>query len=75
MVRRFADREPGRPSALTDAEMWVTPEVWAQVTALLQQASVLIHGEAKRPRAPGTIHVNLTAAAFQMRTGGHDDVA
>ena len=51
---------------MTDAEMWVTPDVWAEVVALVQQASRLTHAEAQPPRTEGTIHVNLTAAAFEM---------
>jgi DNA-binding transcriptional ArsR family regulator len=66
LERRFAMRKQGTPSALTDAELWVTPKVWAQVTALVAKASTLIHAEAKSPRAKGTVHVNMTAAVFEM---------
>jgi DNA-binding transcriptional ArsR family regulator len=72
MVRRYALRRPGVPGSLTDAELWVTPEVWARALELTEQASHLLHAEAKTPRAPGTVHVNMTAAVFQMtdRTKG-----
>lgn len=66
LVRRFDRRKPKTRSALTDAATWVTPEVWAQVTQHLQAASSLVHGEAQPPRTAGTIHVNLTSAAFVM---------
>ena len=66
LVRRFGIRAPLTPSWLTDAEMWVAPDVWEQVRDLVEQASRLVHAEAKPPRTPGTIHVNLTAAAFEM---------
>jgi DNA-binding transcriptional ArsR family regulator len=66
MVRRYALRKPGVPASLTDAELWVTPDVWDRAMALMEQASHLLHGEAKTPRAAGTLHVNMTAAAFQM---------
>ena len=33
MVRRYSQKKPGTRSFSTDAEMWVTPEVWARVTA------------------------------------------
>lgn len=66
LVRRFAARRPATRQLLSDAEMWVTPEVWERVLDLVQQASKLIHAEAQRPRSPGTIHVNLTAAVFEM---------
>ena len=64
MVRRFGHRKPG--GSLTDAELWVPPEVWDQVKALVEQASHLVHAEAKPPRTPGTMHVNLSAVAFAM---------
>jgi DNA-binding transcriptional ArsR family regulator len=66
LVRRFGRREPKAPSWLTDAEMWVAPEVWEEVLSHVHTASRLIHAEARPPRTPGTVHVNLTAAAFGM---------
>lgn len=66
LERRFGQRKKGARTALTDAEMWVTPEVWGRVTALVEEAATLIHAEAKSPRTPGTIHVNMTAAVFEM---------
>ena len=66
LVRRGRARKPGTRSHLTDAELWVTPEVWQQAEALVEQASHLVHAEARPPRTPGTVHVNMTAATFQM---------
>jgi DNA-binding transcriptional ArsR family regulator len=66
LARRFEHRAPGQRHIITDAEMWVAPETWTQVQALVEQAATLIHAEAQRPRTPGTVHVNLTAAAFRM---------
>ena len=66
LVRRFADREPGTPAMTTDAELWVTPEVWQEVRSLVEQASLMLHGAAQPPRAAGTVHVNFTAAAFRL---------
>lgn len=66
LERRYAHRKPKSRGNLTDAEMWVRPEVWQQVTALVEQAATLVHAEAKPPRTPGTIHVNMTAAVFEM---------
>ncbi|QNN53508.1 ArsR/SmtB family transcription factor [Nocardioides mesophilus] len=64
LVRRYG---PGRRRGfLADAEMWVTPQTWEQVRTLVQEASRLVHAEAQPPRTPGTLHVNLTAAAFEM---------
>lgn len=66
MVRRFAARKDRARQLLSDAEMWVAPDVWEQVRGLVEQASRLVHAEARPPRTPGTVHVNLTAAAFEM---------
>lgn len=67
LVRRFARRRrDGGANQLNDAEMWVTREVWDEVCSLVARASNLIHAEAKPPRTEGTIHVNMTAAAFEM---------
>jgi hypothetical protein len=46
--------------------MWVSPEVWSEVFALVEQASTLVHSEAQPPRTEGTLHVNMTAGLFQM---------
>lgn len=64
MTRRYGAQR--RPGTLVDAEMWVTPEVWKEVRDLVVKASKLIHREAQPPRTDGTMHVNLTAAAFVM---------
>lgn len=66
MVRRFAHRRADGRGSLTDAEMWLPPEVWAEVVHLVEQASELVHAEARPPHTDGTVHVNLTAAAFAM---------
>lgn len=62
MTRRYGARR--RAGTLVDAEMWVEPEVWKEVRDLVVRASKLIHAQAKPPRSPGTVHVNLTTAAF-----------
>jgi DNA-binding transcriptional ArsR family regulator len=67
LVRRFRQRRARTRSWLTDAEMWVAPEVWDEVVGHLQEASRLMHAEAQPPRTRGTLHVNLTAALFEMR--------
>ena len=66
LVRRFGQRAPRTPAIATDADLWVTPTVWDEVRSLVERASTLLHAEAQPPRADGTLHVNLTAAAFQL---------
>jgi len=67
LVRRFGRRNDRTRAQLTDAELWVTPEVWEQVTSLVAEAGRLLHAEAAPPRTPGTLHVNLSTALFEMR--------
>jgi len=68
LVRRFSRRE--RPGALTDAELWVTPEVFERVRSMVHEAAVLLHHEARPPRTEGTVPVAMTAAVFPMSRVG-----
>jgi DNA-binding transcriptional ArsR family regulator len=54
---------------MTDAELWVTPEVWADVVTRHYKDSVLLHEAAQPPRTPGTIRVSATVALFEMSSG------
>jgi DNA-binding transcriptional ArsR family regulator len=67
LVRRARQRSPGL-GMLSDAELWVSPDVWRQATDLVHQASALLHDNAKPPRSKGAVHVNMTAAMFEMDT-------
>ncbi|MGH3360065.1 MAG: ArsR/SmtB family transcription factor [Nocardioidaceae bacterium] len=68
MVRRAANRLRGEPpSSYTDAELWVRPEVWGEVVALVEQASTMLHASALPPRSDATVRVNMSAALFGMR--------
>jgi hypothetical protein len=66
MVRRTDLRDPQVKANFTDAELWVSEQVWQQALGLLVQASELLHAEARPPRSQGTRPVNLTVAAFAM---------
>jgi len=66
MVRRFRSRKPRTRSHLTDAELWVSPAVWGRARTLVEEASELLHSEARPPRTAGTRHVNMSAALFEM---------
>lgn len=66
LVRRFGLRNRRARAHLTDAEVWVSPEVWEQAVALVDEAARLVHAEARPPRSAGTVHVNLSAALFPM---------
>lgn len=69
LVRRDLQRKPGTSGLTADAEMWVSPEVRDEVFELLTRASMLVHAEAQAPRTPGTLHLNLTVALFEMSPG------
>jgi DNA-binding transcriptional ArsR family regulator len=71
--RRFVEREVGSRSRFTDADLWVSPEVWDRVTALLDEASALMHASARPPRTDGTVRAALSAAAFRLRSDGEGE--
>jgi DNA-binding transcriptional ArsR family regulator len=56
---------PGRQH-FTDAELWVTPETWTEVKALVDDASERLHRAARPPRTPGTIRGSAAFAMFEM---------
>jgi DNA-binding transcriptional ArsR family regulator len=66
--RRHRGRRPDVGGLLTDAELWVTPEVYDEVRDLLTRATVLLHDNAQAARTAGTEPVSLTIASFPMRT-------
>lgn len=72
LVRRAAHRVDG-PGISSDAEVWLTPEVWRRARDLVREASMLVHNEALRPHAAGSVHVNFQAELFQLRDE-RDDV-
>lgn len=65
LLRRSAARAPGTPASSTDAELWVAPEVWDEVVAAVEAASLTLHAAARPPRTAGTRRVALTTVAFQ----------
>ncbi|GAA5146556.1 hypothetical protein GCM10023340_17620 [Nocardioides marinquilinus] len=66
LERRIGSRRPRRPQQSSDLEGWVDPETWSRALALLEEASMLLHDANRPPRTEGTVHVSLTAAAFEM---------
>lgn len=75
LVRRDLQRKPGSRGLTADAEMWVSPEVRDEVFELVERASRLVHAEAEAPRTPGTVHLNLTVALFEMDHESTDNPA
>ncbi|RAJ68876.1 helix-turn-helix protein [Streptomyces sp. Amel2xB2] len=73
---RAALRAPEGEGVTTDAELWVDPQVWADVRERLAELTMELHRAARPPRTPGTARVGLTVMAFPMRedgAGGEDD--
>lgn len=68
LVRRSRRRRPGRLGTTTDAELWVTPLVWADVRARVADATRDLHLAAQPPRTEGTVHVSATVAMFEMES-------
>lgn len=64
--RRTALRKIDTPGAMTDAEVWVSPEVWQAALHHARQLGELLHGGAKPPRTPGTVRVSATISVFQL---------
>ncbi len=70
--RRSASRLLGSgPTHLTDAELWVPPDVWQDVCRRVTAAMTDLHAAAARPRTPGAVRTSSTVSMFLMR----DDVA
>jgi DNA-binding transcriptional ArsR family regulator len=68
LLRRAELRAPSRPASLTDADLWVDPELWSR---MLKQASALsqeLHDAAQPPRTPGTVRVSASVALFELTT-------
>lgn len=67
LVRRVREGV-SRPGLFSDAELWVTPEVFEGAREALHQSSAALHDNARPPRTEGTIRVALTAALFEMES-------
>jgi DNA-binding transcriptional ArsR family regulator len=63
---RLAVRTPDSESVVTDAELWVTPEVWAEYRTRLAELMASLHDLSQPPRTPGTTPIGATLMAFEM---------
>jgi len=66
--RRSALMRRSTRNHLTDAELWIDPEVWKGIRDRISEASHDLHRAAKPPRTPKAIRVNATIALFEMET-------
>ncbi|WP_035794109.1 helix-turn-helix domain-containing protein [Kitasatospora mediocidica] len=67
--RRTAERVVGAPDALTDAELWVTPDAWAQALAMARELGCLLHDAARPPHELGAVRVAATVVLFELDSG------
>lgn len=67
LVRRATSRRGvGVKGTSSDAELWVSREVWDDAVDRMAAAAHDLHVAATQPRSEGTIHVSLTTALFEM---------
>ena len=64
--RRAESLRRTRHNYLADAELWVDPEIWRDISARIGQAADDLHRAAQPPRSPGTVRTSLTLAIFEM---------
>jgi len=64
--QRLAARTPDSESVVTDAELWVTPEVWLEYRKRLHDLMTELHERSEPPRTPGTAPIGATLMAFEM---------
>ena len=67
--RRTAQRRLRSPGPLTDAELWVDPEVWQDVCDRVADAMVDLHEAARPPRSEGAVRTSTTLSMFVMEAG------
>jgi DNA-binding transcriptional ArsR family regulator len=53
-------------TVLTDADLWVEPQLWADVLEQVKAASRQLHDAALPPRTAGTIRINASIALFEL---------
>ncbi|NNG38718.1 winged helix-turn-helix transcriptional regulator [Flexivirga sp. ID2601S] len=70
--RRLFQRKPRTRAMSSDAEVWLEPETWQRAMALVDEASRLVHEQARPPRTEGTVHVNFQTTLFQLSDDTED---
>jgi DNA-binding transcriptional ArsR family regulator len=66
LIRRTALAQWSGKKLMTDAELWVDPELWLQIHDRIAEASKDLHKAARAPRTPGTIRTSTSLAMFQL---------
>ncbi|MFE9384678.1 ArsR/SmtB family transcription factor [Streptomyces sp. NPDC007025] len=65
--RRTAQRDTGVRGEMTDAEVWLEPEVWAGVRERAREVGDELHRCALPPGTDGAVRVSATMVLFAMR--------
>lgn len=66
LLRRLADTPADNWRLFGDAELWITPQVWDDVTGRMGRVIEELHEAAMAPRTPGSVHVSATALLFAI---------
>ncbi|KUL42021.1 ArsR/SmtB family transcription factor [Actinoplanes awajinensis] len=70
MTRRAAEgHRPGGKGVTADAELWVDPETWREITERITAAVHDLHAAACPAGTPGTVRTSTTVAMFEMEAG------
>ena len=64
--QRLALRLPDTEMVVTDAELWVEPEVWLEYRKRLHDLMRDLHEHSQPPQTPGTSPIGATLMAFEM---------
>ncbi|MBO8191064.1 helix-turn-helix transcriptional regulator [Streptomyces oryzae] len=65
--RRTAQRDTAVRGEMTDAEVWLDPEVWARVRERAKELGEDLHRHALPPGTEGAVRVSATMVLFAMR--------
>jgi DNA-binding transcriptional ArsR family regulator len=64
--QRLTMRVPDSESVVTDAELWISPELWTEYRTRLRDLMAALHEDSQPPRTPGTTPIGATLMAFEM---------
>lgn len=66
LIRRTAEADWSVGGSMTDAELWVDPDVFRKAYDRIAEVSRELHDAARAPRTPGTVRTSTTIAMFRM---------
>ncbi|WP_244876804.1 ArsR/SmtB family transcription factor [Winogradskya consettensis] len=66
LIRRTNEGDWTVGASMTDAELWVDPDLYRSIRDRLAQLSRELHSAAQAPRTPGTVRTSTTFAMFRM---------